>query len=152
MAQPAHCLTHNLRHSNLQALSAPPHPLALWVLGGACWPSREQTQEEGPNATQAPEAGQVKQEGSSGVGGPELVPCPPSSLRGEAQLEEAGTGTTHTPPAPQRMGLQNEPPTQVSGSQDGAVEGMWEQVGSGVVGERSGQGCPGPEMGQGQWM
>ena len=41
---------------------------------------------------------QVKQEGSSGVGGLELVPCPPSSLRGEAQLEEAGTGTP--PPCP----------------------------------------------------
>ena len=93
---------------------------------------------------------QVKQEGSSGVGGLELVPCPPSSLRGEAQLEEAGTGTP--PTLPQRMGLQDKPPTQVSGSQDGAVEGMWEQVGSGVVGERSGQRCPGPEMGQGQWM
>ena len=41
---------------------------------------------------------QVKQEGSSGVGGLELAPCPPSSLRGEAQLEEAGTGTP--PPCP----------------------------------------------------
>lgn len=36
---------------------------------------------------------QVNQEGSSGVGGLELVPCPLSSLRGEAQLEETGIGS-----------------------------------------------------------
>lgn len=91
---------------------------------------------------------QVNQEGSSGVGGLELVPFPLSSLRGEAELEETGTGS----PPDKRMGLQDGLPTHISGSQDGVVEGMWDQVGSGVVRERSGQRCPGPEMGQGQWM
>lgn len=89
---------------------------------------------------------QVNQEGSSGVGGLELVPCPPSSLRGEAQLEEAGTES------PQGMGLQDGPPTHVSGSQDGEVEGIRDQMATGAMGEKSGQRCPGSEMGQGQWM
>lgn len=89
---------------------------------------------------------QVNQEGSSGVGGLELVPCPPSSLRGEAQLEEAGTGS------PQGMGLQDGPPTHVSGSQDGEVEGIRDQMATGAMWEKSGQRCPGSEMAQGQWM
>ena len=89
---------------------------------------------------------QVTHKGSSGVGGLELVPCPPSSPRGEAQLEEAGTGS------PQGMGPQDGPPTHVSGSQDGSVEGIRNQMATGAVGERSGQRCPGSEMGQGQRM
>lgn len=47
---------------------------------------------------------QVNQEGSSGVGGLELVPCPASSLRGEAELEETGTGSPPTREWDSRMG------------------------------------------------
>lgn len=89
---------------------------------------------------------QVNQKGSFGVGGLELVPCPPSSPRGEAQL---GGGRNRVSP---RNGTPGWTPTHVSGSQDGSVEGIRDQMATGAVGERSGQRCPGSEMGQGQRM
>ena len=84
--------------------------------------------------------------GVLGLGDWSLSLVPPHPRGEKHSLEEAGTGS------PQGMGPQDGPPTHVSGSQDGSVEGIRDQMATGAVGERSGQRCPGSEMGQGQRM